>query len=365
MQNKELIFKNEELKIDVRTIKNEDGSISINIEDTAKGFGFIRIKNEKEYIMWDRINKYLSEFGFPHKCGKGDYIPETIFYLLGMKANNETAKTFQMWICSEVLPEIRKNGMYISEDATTEQKEYNYNMLDVTFTNCSVELLSAKYEECMKFHNDNKTRIPYGKNSKKRADATHSHSESKIMIMERVSKILTNRALTLEEERKFGLTDEIYKVKERISLDIMKQNNMSNGRKLGARTKKINRLEQQLPPKIEEYSCINVHGFTVNCMYDSVGDKKVKSDAYKTWIRKFPMEQLDGWDNIDWDKKVKLYLVFNCLDKFDTDNLIKSFQDRLVEFYGVDDNKIVLGSVDKNVVNSYEEGKIYFYLENV
>lgn len=32
-------FENKELGINVRTIKNEDGSISINIEDTAKGFG--------------------------------------------------------------------------------------------------------------------------------------------------------------------------------------------------------------------------------------------------------------------------------------------------------------------------------------
>lgn len=33
------IFNNEELQLQVRTIQNEDGSISINAEDTAIGFG--------------------------------------------------------------------------------------------------------------------------------------------------------------------------------------------------------------------------------------------------------------------------------------------------------------------------------------
>ena len=44
--NNLMIFKNEDLSIDVRTIKNEDGSISINAEDTARGLGFIKIRME-------------------------------------------------------------------------------------------------------------------------------------------------------------------------------------------------------------------------------------------------------------------------------------------------------------------------------
>ena len=48
--NKEIeIFKNEELKLQVRTIQNDDGSISVNAEDTAIGFGWIREKSGKEY----------------------------------------------------------------------------------------------------------------------------------------------------------------------------------------------------------------------------------------------------------------------------------------------------------------------------
>lgn len=116
-------FNNTELKINVRTIKFEDGSIGINAEDAAKGFGWTRIRNEKEYILWDRVNDFLSQLGFPHKCGKEDYIPESLFYMLGIKASNKTAQDFQKWLAMEVIPSIRQTGGYIphnedDDDAT-------------------------------------------------------------------------------------------------------------------------------------------------------------------------------------------------------------------------------------------------------
>ena len=112
MQNQIEIFKNEELKLQVRTIQNEDGSISINAEDTAIGFGWCREKNGKIYVMWDRINNFCNELGFPHKCGKSDYIPESLFYMLGMKASNKVAQEFQKWLAVDVIPTIRKHGTY-------------------------------------------------------------------------------------------------------------------------------------------------------------------------------------------------------------------------------------------------------------
>ncbi len=45
----------------VRTILNYDGSISINAEDAARGLGWIQIKNEKEYVKWERVNAFIRE----------------------------------------------------------------------------------------------------------------------------------------------------------------------------------------------------------------------------------------------------------------------------------------------------------------
>lgn len=121
--NKEIqVFKNKDLNLDVRTIQNEDGSISINAEDTARGFGWVdnsqraTCGSQLSKVRWARMNKYICELGFgnefPHKCGKDDYIPESLFYLLAMKANNKVAQEFQKWLAVEVIPSIRKTGGY-------------------------------------------------------------------------------------------------------------------------------------------------------------------------------------------------------------------------------------------------------------
>lgn len=108
------IFENEEIGISVRTMLNDDGSISINVEDTAIGFGWTQEKNGKIYVKWERINGHCQEFGFSPLLGKDDYIPESLFYRLGMKANNSNAEKFQNWLAMEVIPSIRKNGGYIA-----------------------------------------------------------------------------------------------------------------------------------------------------------------------------------------------------------------------------------------------------------
>ena len=112
------LFDNEELGLSVRAIMNEDGSISASVDDVIVGFGFIKIdkKKDKEYTRLDfpRVNRYIEGFGneFP-KVKKGDFIPESLVYLLGMKANNEKAIKFQQWLATEVIPQIRKTGGYI------------------------------------------------------------------------------------------------------------------------------------------------------------------------------------------------------------------------------------------------------------
>lgn len=76
------LFVNKELELEVRAIKNEDGSISLNAEDSAIGLGWYQIKNNKKYPKWERINGFISEFGNSPQVGKGDFIPESLFYLL-------------------------------------------------------------------------------------------------------------------------------------------------------------------------------------------------------------------------------------------------------------------------------------------
>ena len=92
-------FHNEALGLQIRTILNEDGSISMNMEDTARGFGFTTIaKSGNTVVRWNTVHKYLCDFGVATSCNDGnyremcpDYIPESLFYLLGMKASNKSS----------------------------------------------------------------------------------------------------------------------------------------------------------------------------------------------------------------------------------------------------------------------------------
>lgn len=119
------VFNNEEMGMKVRTILNDDGSIAVNAEDTAIGFGWIKTeeKNGKQYtsIRWERMNNFSAECGFAHLWAKDDYIPEGLFYRLGMKANNPVAERFQNWLAMEVIPSIRKNGGYQYKKMTPEE----------------------------------------------------------------------------------------------------------------------------------------------------------------------------------------------------------------------------------------------------
>ncbi len=140
-------FTNKDLALQVRTITNEDGSISINAEDTAIGFGWTQVKNGKIYPKWERMNGYLEELGFSPQVGKDDYIPESLFYRLGMKASNKVADAFQNWLAMEVIPSIRKTGSYSTGQAQpkvdTKEKEIEARLINARVRKASMLLKIA------------------------------------------------------------------------------------------------------------------------------------------------------------------------------------------------------------------------------
>lgn len=100
----------------VHVYLDADGTAWLNAEDVARGLGFTQTQNkgEKFYtsIMWWRVNEYLKSFGFPAEVREKDFIPENMFYRLAMKAKNEVAEKFQVKVADDILPTIRKTGMY-------------------------------------------------------------------------------------------------------------------------------------------------------------------------------------------------------------------------------------------------------------
>ena len=92
----------------------------LRLENVARGLGFTRIAaSGNEVIMWSRVEKYLEDSGV-HTCAHDDFIPENIFYRLAMKAKNETAEKFQALVADEIIPSIRKNGIYATDNVIDE-----------------------------------------------------------------------------------------------------------------------------------------------------------------------------------------------------------------------------------------------------
>lgn len=96
----------------VRGFIDETGTAQLNLEDVARGLGFTQEKNGTEYVRWETLSGYLSDFKYSQQVGKETFIPENIFYRLAMKAKNETAEKFQSIVADEILPAIRKTGTY-------------------------------------------------------------------------------------------------------------------------------------------------------------------------------------------------------------------------------------------------------------
>ena len=110
---------------------DEKGTVWLNVEDVARNLGFVQVHKERvttdgysySAVRWERVNGYLAEFDCP-PVKSGDFIPENIFYRLAMKASNAAAKKFQVKVADEILPTIRKHGLYMTP-AAAEKILYN------------------------------------------------------------------------------------------------------------------------------------------------------------------------------------------------------------------------------------------------
>lgn len=108
-------------KVDL-PVKEVGGQVYFDAEAAAIGLGISFVANSgNKVVRWARVNSYLGVATSGNgKIGKGSWITEQQFYKLAFKANNTVAEAFQDWVAGEVLPAIRKHGMYM-----TDQKAYD------------------------------------------------------------------------------------------------------------------------------------------------------------------------------------------------------------------------------------------------
>ena len=104
------IFKNEEFG-EIRTV-TIDGEPWFVAKDVCNILG---ISNPT-----DALNKGLEDFERARfnlgRQGEANIINESAFYTLVLRSRKPIAKPFRIWVTNEVLPSIRKHGMYATEE---------------------------------------------------------------------------------------------------------------------------------------------------------------------------------------------------------------------------------------------------------
>lgn len=106
----------------------QNGVAYLRLENAARGLGFTTVAaSGNEVVRWNTVYNYLTDLkAVAGSCNgnyKGncpDFIPENIFYRLAMKAKNETAEKFQALVADEIIPSIRKNGIYATDNVIDE-----------------------------------------------------------------------------------------------------------------------------------------------------------------------------------------------------------------------------------------------------
>ena len=124
----------------------ENGTAYLKLETVARGLGFTTVANSgNEVVRWNTVHGYLTDLKVVAESCNGsyrencpDFIPENIFYRLAMKAKNETAEKFQALVADEIIPSIRKHGIYATD-----------NVIDKILNNpdFGIELLTKLKEE--------------------------------------------------------------------------------------------------------------------------------------------------------------------------------------------------------------------------
>lgn len=114
MENGIQIFKNEQFG-QVKVAMDESGEPLFCAKDVATALGYIDTSDAIK-----RHCKSGKKVFHPHSNGIGGvnmiYVSEKDVYRLIMRSNLPDAEKFQDWVCDEVLPSIRKHGVYMTQE---------------------------------------------------------------------------------------------------------------------------------------------------------------------------------------------------------------------------------------------------------
>lgn len=387
--SKDLTIFNNELFGSVRTMMIEDNPWFIG-KDIAEALGYKNISDALSKHVDDDDKMQIAKRDLQNCDDIGTkgavLINESGVYSLIFGSKKPEAKAFKKWVTSEVLPQLRMSGVYITELATQEsidyQALYGKNRIYNTFLN-TVDL-EAEYKRFYEM-------------SKAERKARHINNDIRITCSKIVQKAIADKmALSLTEVPASKLLA-MKELSERIQVDITKLSNKANGGFKAHMTKTIKSQQQQLQfmetellearnqyeelehlyeehvniqEQGEDVELIEIeyYGFSNNDMYDYIDGKVRRTQKYNNWINHFPTHTIDTLsEDVDFDKPMACELYFDHGQRYDVHNFIKPMLDMIARANGKDDKNIrKVSCVTNEFVNDHwRDGRIYIKLYNI
>ncbi|WP_433752280.1 BRO-N domain-containing protein [Paenibacillus amylolyticus] len=220
----------------IRTMmRNEE--VLFNLYDAGISLGYTTVSKGRTYLHKSRVVdisktlgitglyaaynfsvlEILSEIDFDNT-----YISEEDLYDLIFESKAKNSRQFRKWVTNEVLPSIRRDGMYISDEATHEQVKYNVSNFMTNLDDYNITKLYSLIEEFLAFHRQHKTRLLYKrKNSKHHGNKKlKDHIESMEDIRNELISFLDAKIQQFNDSRQAGLAQEYVRIKGMVGLKV-------------------------------------------------------------------------------------------------------------------------------------------------
>lgn len=366
MENKLQIFKNE-LFGEVRIIMLDEKPYFI-ANDVLKALGYA--EGSWSTTLKRKCKGVTKCKGLEYRGNLLNLIPEGDVYRLIFGSELEEAEKFESWVMDELLPQLRRTGVYMTEAATPEAISYEalYGVRRIKNTFRDTQDINQEYKR-------------YKEMAKEQNRLSKLTNKQRIIDCNKILEVIQERLIDNQDT----FTDMLVLIglREQINKDMRELDNRRNGGIKSAKTKQINKLEsekEELQEKIitleqclndnDEYFFIDRHPFTVNCMY--LHD--VKTPAYHRWINNLHLEEFlpKEYPGLDITKPMAVKLLYGHKEfgsngqPFDLVNFNKAIIDQIASFYNFNDSLIKKHSEETHkYVNSYEEGYIYVSLRNL
>jgi len=166
-KNELMVFEQTGLgKLRITQINDED---TFNLSDVCFGLGYTKKNSDgKLHLRKEKIESICETLDISgvslsdtkYKVTKtidfeNTYISEESFYDLALESRAKNARNFRKWVTSDILPSLRKRGVYIMEHAKDEvidkEKLFGKRRIKNTFANAQIHEVEKLYDDFLEY----------------------------------------------------------------------------------------------------------------------------------------------------------------------------------------------------------------------